>query len=75
MNRIRHRILLALLLAASFALPRVAAEAQAREQVAAEDITESRPATAEEREEFTRAIAFGKRYAAIPDTRSLTSVT
>ncbi|MFA6956820.1 MAG: tetratricopeptide repeat protein [Thermoanaerobaculia bacterium] len=70
MNRLRNRILLALLLAASFALPRLAAEAQAREQVEAEDITESRPATAEEREEFTRAIAFGKRYAAIPDAKA-----
>jgi tetratricopeptide (TPR) repeat protein len=70
MNRLRNRILLALLLAASVALPRVAAEAQAREQIAAEDITESRPATAEEKEEFTRAIAFGKRYAAVPDTKA-----
>lgn len=70
MNRARIFLLLALLAATPLATPRALAQETPPEQVEAEDITESRPATAEEKEEFTRAIAFGKRYAAIPDTKA-----
>ncbi|MBI2213481.1 MAG: tetratricopeptide repeat protein [Acidobacteria bacterium] len=69
MTRARITFLFALFLA-SLATPPGVAQGQSREPVDAEDITESRPATAEEKEEFTRAIAFGKRYAAIPDTKA-----
>jgi len=61
--------LCALLVAATLADPRLAAQAKQGEQVEAEDITESRPATAEEKEEFGRAIVFGKRFSDIGDTK------
>jgi tetratricopeptide (TPR) repeat protein len=70
MKRPRNLILFALLAAVSLAMPRAIGQEPPREPVAAEDITESRPATAEEKDEFARAIAFGKRYAAIPDTKA-----
>ncbi len=68
MNRPWNPVLCAMLIAVAFAGPHL--RAQSREQVQAEDITESRPATAEEKDEFTRAIAFGKRYADLGDTKA-----
>ncbi len=59
----------ALLLATILADPGLFAQAKQGEQVVAEDITESRPATAEERDEFSRAIVFGKRFSDIGDTK------
>lgn len=68
---IRHwkPALCALLVAATFAAPGLLAQSPPSEQIVAEDITESRPATAEEKEEFSRAIAFGKRFFDIGDTK------
>lgn len=70
MTRFRRPTFLALLLAGSIVPFGAVAQETPRDGVAAEDITESRPATAEEKDEFSRAIAFGKRYAAIPDTKA-----
>lgn len=61
--------LCALLVAATLADPGIFAQSRTGEQVVAEDITESRAATPEEKEEFTRAIVFGKRFFDIGDTK------
>ncbi|MGK2857765.1 MAG: tetratricopeptide repeat protein [Thermoanaerobaculia bacterium] len=62
-------IICALLVTSALAEPSLFAQSKPGEQFVAEDITESRPATAEEKEEFGRAIVFGKRFFDIGDTK------